>query len=157
MTQKYLKLFVSIVLCELVGIAGTPFTTSAIPSWYAGLTKPFFAPPNWVFGPVWTILYALMGVSIFLILQKGIQKKQVRQAASIFAVQLFLNFTWSIVFFGARSPILGLINIILLASMIVLNIRLFYPLSKTAAYLLLPYLAWVSFATILNMAIFFLN
>ncbi len=157
MKNKYVQGIIAILFCELVGLAGTPFTTANIPTWYAHLTKPFFAPPNWVFGPVWTTLYALMGISLFLIWKKGHKKPQVKQALKAFYAQLFFNFLWSILFFGLRSPILGLVGIFVLASTIVLSIKLFFPLSKTAAYLLLPYIAWVSFATLLNAGIFFLN
>lgn len=147
----------SITLCEVIGIAGTPFTTAAIPTWYVYLAKPSFAPPNWLFGPVWTILYLLMGISLYLIWEKGHTRPQVKQALYAFYAQLFFNFLWSVLFFGLRSPILGLVGIFFLASTILLSIKSFYPLSKWAAYLLLPYIAWVSFATLLNAAIFFLN
>jgi translocator protein len=155
--NTYLKLGLFIIGCELVGLLGTPFTMTAIPNWYAMLNKPFFSPPNWIFGPVWTLLYLLMGISIYLIWEKGIQKKKVKHAVYLFASQLTANFLWSILFFGLRSPILGLIDIVIMIVLIGLTIRSFYPLSKTAAYLLVPYLAWVSFATLLNLAILLLN
>lgn len=151
------KLIASIILCEFVGLAGTPFTITAIPTWYATLNKPFFSPPNWLFGPVWTILYFLMGVSFFLIWKQGWKHKQNLLARKYFFVQLTLNFFWSILFFGLRSPILGLINIVAMWIYIVATIKSFYPVSKLAAYLLVPYLLWVSFATILNLSIFLLN
>jgi tryptophan-rich sensory protein len=151
------KLFISVVGCELVGIAATPFTIAAIPTWYATLNKPFFSPPNWVFGPVWTTLYFLMGVSAFLIWQKGLQKKQVKRAFVYFILQLIFNFLWSLLFFGLHSSLFGLIGIVLLLIFIVLSIVSFYKLSKIAAYLLVPYLIWVSFATILNTSLLVLN
>lgn len=151
------KLFLSIVACELVGIAGTPFTISAIPTWYEGLNKPFFAPPNWIFGPVWTLLYLLMGVSLYLLWVSHAPKKRVQTARTYFFAQLFFNFIWSPVFFGLQSPLLGLIVIVLLWILIVRSIQLLLPISKIAGYLLLPYLAWVSFATLLNFAILVLN
>lgn len=154
---KLLKLAGCVVLCELVGLAGTPFTTAAIPTWYATLEKPFFSPPNWLFGPVWTVLYLMMGVSLYLIAQHGWKKPKVRTALSYFGLQLVLNLLWSISFFGLRSPVLGLINIVLLWLAILLTIKKFNPLSKTASYMLVPYLAWVSFATLLNAAIWWLN
>lgn len=151
------KLLASIVVCELVGILSTPFTLAAIPTWYSTLIKPPFAPPSWIFGPVWTLLYALMGVSFFLIWTKGLKKKKAKTALSYFLIQLSLNFLWSISFFGFHSPLLGFVNIIFLLAFIVLTIKYFYPLSKTASYLLIPYLLWVIFAAVLNGAIVILN
>jgi benzodiazapine receptor len=147
----------SVLLCQLAGILGTPFTMSAIPNWYVFLNKPFFSPPNWLFAPVWTLLYTLMGIAFYLIWRQGWQKNTVKTAGTYFLIQLFLNFLWSIFFFGLRSPELGLINIIAMLIFIILTMKHFYPLSKLAAYLLIPYLAWVSFATLLNLAILVLN
>lgn len=151
------KLLVAVIGCELVGIISTPFTISAISTWYVFLVKPSFSPPNWIFGPVWTTLYLLMGISAFLIWRKGLRNKKVKRALSYFLVQLFFNFSWSLLFFGLHSPLLGLLNIILLLISIVLTIQAFYKISKVAAYILVPYLLWVSFATILNIAIVLLN
>lgn len=151
------KLLISVIGCQLVGLLGTPFTIDAIPTWYAGLNKPFFAPPNWIFGPVWTLLYLMMGVALFLIWQQGLKKQKVATALKYFAVQLALNFIWSPIFFGLRAPLLGLVVIVAMWVMIVATMRRFYPLSKPAFYLLVPYLAWVSFATLLNAAIAVLN
>lgn len=151
------KFVVSVVACELVGIFSTPFTISAISTWYVFLNKPFFSPPNWIFGPVWTLLYFLMGVSAFLIWKKGLKNKKVKKALSYFLIQLFFNFLWSFLFFGLRSPFMGLFDIILLLGSIVITIIAFYKISKFAAYLLIPYLVWVSFATVLNIAIVVLN
>lgn len=155
--KNVLKCFIAIIICEGVGGVSALFTISAIPTWYAFLHKPFFAPPNWVFGPVWNTLYFLMGVSVFLVWQKGVKNKNVKEAVSIFAIQLGLNFLWSIIFFGLRAPAWAFIDIVLLWVAIMLSIKRFYPISKTAAYLLVPYLLWVSFATILNLAIVLLN
>ena len=151
------KLLVSIAVCELVGILSTPFTIAAIPVWYASLIKPPFSPPSWIFGPVWTLLYALMGISFFLIWVKGLNKKKVKTALTYFLIQLALNFLWSISFFGFHSPLLGFVNIIFLLVFIILTIKHFYPLSKNASYLLIPYLLWVIFATVLNGAFLILN
>lgn len=151
------KFLVSVIGCELVGILGTPFTTAAIPTWYATLNKPFFAPPNWLFGPAWTLLYFLMGVAFYLIWKQNAKSKKVQVAKKLFLAQLFFNFIWSPIFFGLRSPLLGLITIIILWTLIVATIFKFHPLSKWAAYLLIPYLLWVTFATTLNGAILFLN
>lgn len=151
------KFVISVVGCELVGILSTPFTISAIPTWYATLNKPFFSPPNWIFAPVWTTLYFLMGVSVFLIWQKGIQKEKVKRGFNYFLFQLFFNFLWSLLFFGLHSKLLGLFDIVLLLIFLILTILSFYKLSKIAAYLLVPYFLWVSFATILNISLILLN
>jgi translocator protein len=151
------KLIISIIGCELVGILGTLFTATAIPTWYATLNKPFFSPPNWIFGPVWTLLYLLMGVSLYLIWTHKGKKKQTHEAITYFLTQLACNFLWTPIFFGLKSPFLALIVIIVMWILIALTIKKFYMLSKTAGYLLIPYLLWVSFATILNAAILLLN
>lgn len=151
------KLIASVIGCELVGILGTPFTASAIPNWYATLNKPVFAPPNWLFGPAWTLLYFLMGVAFYLIWKQGWAKKKTQTARNYFFIQLALNFIWSPIFFGLRAPLPGLVIIIAMLIMIALTIKKFYPLSKPAAYLLIPYLLWVSFATLLNAGIVILN
>ena len=152
------KLLTSVIGCELVGIAATPFTISSIPTWYQYLNKPFFSPPNWVFGPVWTALYFLMGISVYLIWTKNIKNQRLKQEGlKYFLIQLGLNFLWSLLFFGLHSPLLGLIDIVILWVMIVITMRKFYPLSKIAFYLLVPYLIWVSFASFLNLSIVLLN
>jgi tryptophan-rich sensory protein len=155
--KNLLKVLIAIIGCELVGILGTVFTFSAIPNWYNGLTKPFFAPPNWIFGPVWTVLYALMGISVYLIWQLGPKKKKVRTALTFFFAQLALNFFWTPIFFGLKAPLLALFVIICMWIMIGFTIKTFYALSKYAAYLLVPYLLWVTFAMMLNAAIVLLN
>ncbi len=157
MMKQYPKLIISIIICELVGLLSTPFTVSAISNWYAYLDKPFFSPPNWIFGPVWTLLYAMMGAAAFLIWKTGLQKREVKIALSFFVFQLLLNFAWSFLFFALQNPFLALIDIVLLLLTIFITILKFYPLSKTAAYLLIPYILWVSFATLLNFSILILN
>lgn len=151
------KLIISVVCCELVGLLGTPFTISAIPVWYASLNKPFFAPPNWLFGPAWTLLYFLMGVAFFLIWRQGWSKKKIRTAGMFFAAQLGLNFLWTPIFFGLRAPALGLVVIVTLWVLIALTMKKFYSVSRLATYLLAPYLIWVTFASLLNAAIVLLN
>lgn len=151
------KLIVSIVSCELVGIAATPFTVSAVTTWYPTLNKPSFSPPNWIFAPVWTILYFLMGVSLYLVWSKGLKEKKAKIALYFFGAQLFFNFLWSFLFFGLRSPILALVDIVALWILIAITIFKFFPISKTAAYLLIPYILWVSFAAFLNLSIVILN
>lgn len=155
--KKIIRLAIAIVVCELIGLIGTPFTISAIPTWYRSLNKPFFSPPNWVFGPVWTILYLLMGISVFIIWEKGLKKKKVKEAVWYFGIQLILNFIWTFLFFGLRSLLFGMIDIVMLWIFILLTILKFYKLSKPAAYMLIPYLMWVSFASILNFSVLILN
>lgn len=150
-------LIISIAICESAGIIGSAFTFSAIPNWFSTLNKPSFSPPNYLFGPVWTILYAFMGISVYLIWQKGINKKEVRKALLIFGIHLFFNTTWSIMFFGLRSPLYGLVNISILWVLIVMVIYKFWKINNWASLILIPYLLWVSFATILNYSIFVLN
>ena len=155
--KDVLKLVASVTICQLAGSVGSVFTVSAIPNWYAGLNKPLFSPPNWVFGPVWITLYLMLGVSLYLVWRRGLEEKKVKDAILVFEVQLLLNALWSIAFFGGKSPITGLIVIALLWCAILLNIRRFWSISKTAAALLGPYFLWVSFATILNLSILLLN
>lgn len=154
---KYLRLIGLIIICELVGILGTVFTISAIPTWYFGLNKPFFSPPNYLFGPVWTTLYALMGVSIFRILELRKKSKKVGDAANLFWIQLFLNGIWTPIFFGSKQLFLAFIVIVFMWVYIYKTIRAFAKIDKLSSYLLYPYIAWVSFATILNFSIWFLN
>ena len=155
--KKLSKFLISTIGCELVGIAATPFTIAAIPTWYQTLQKPSFSPPNWIFGPAWTILYFLMGVAAYLVWIKGLEKKAVKNVLSFFIAQLVFNFLWSILFFGLHSKVLGLIDILILWTLILITIIKFYKISKLASYLLIPYILWVSFATILNLSIVLLN
>jgi tryptophan-rich sensory protein len=154
--RRLAELLVAILVCELAGLIGSLFTFASIPTWYASLVKPALNPPSWVFGPVWTTLYAMMGVSVFLVWQRR-QAKGADQALTAFALQLVLNALWSVLFFGLRNAGLALIEIVMMWLAIAWTIVLFHRLSKPAAYLLLPYLAWVSFASYLNAAIWFLN
>lgn len=146
-----------VLLPLLVGAVGAVFTLSAIPTWYATLARPWFAPPNWLFGPAWTVLYILMGVASFLVYQKRETDPGVDGALKVYGLQLFINLLWSLIFFGLQSILGGFITILLLWVLILVTIRRFYPVSPTAGLLLVPYLAWVSFATILNFAILQLN
>jgi tryptophan-rich sensory protein len=154
---KYVKLIASIIICELAGIIGSLFTASAIPTWYTTLAKPALNPPSWVFGPVWTTLYALMGIAAFLVWQKGWHHQGVRKALTVFGLQLILNTLWSIIFFSLHSPLWALVDITLMWLAIVWTMILFYKISKPTLWLLLPYIMWVSFAAYLNGAIWFLN
>ena len=150
-----LKLIVSVVVCEFAGIAGSFFTVSSIPTWYAALAKPALNPPAWLFGPVWVALYLLMGISLWLVWRSNSSEK--KKAIGLFIVQLTLNAVWSPVFFGAQSIGNALAIIVLLWAAIVLTILVFKKISKAAAWLLFPYIIWVSFAVYLNFAIWMLN
>jgi translocator protein len=155
--NNFFKLIIAVGVSELAGVIGSFFTVSAIPNWYSTLVKPALSPPSWVFGPAWTTLYALMGIAAFLVWKYGWERKDVKTALGIFGIQLFLNAIWSIIFFGLQSPGWALVEIALLWFAIVWTIAVFYKISKPAAYLLVPYLLWVSFATYLNYAIWTLN
>lgn len=158
MTEKNIINFVlSIAICETAGLIGSVFTFSSIPTWYATLVKPPLNPPSWVFGPVWTILYALMGIAAFLIWQKLEKNKKAKESLMIFGLQLTLNTLWSIVFFGLQMPGLAFIIIVMMWLAIAGTIFSFAKISRTAAYLLVPYLIWVSFASYLNFGLWFLN
>lgn len=152
-----IKLAVSLMVCLLAGAVGSFFTFASIPTWYAGLKKPFFSPPNWLFGPVWTILYIMMAVAAYLIWQKGLANSKVQTGLELFAIQLVLNLCWSIIFFGLRAPLFAFVEIVTLWLVILFTIQKFSQISATAGWLLVPYLAWVSFASILNFSIFLLN
>jgi len=154
--NKISKLLASMIICELAGAMGSVFTISQINGWYAGLVKPSFNPPNWIFAPIWTALFILMGIALYLVWtgKKEISKKK---AVQIFAVQLVLNVLWSLVFFGLHSPVMGFLIIVPLWIAIFLTIKEFYKISKVASYLLVPYILWVSFASVLNAFIWFLN
>jgi translocator protein len=155
--KKAFGILLCILVCELAGVIGSVFTTPSIPGWYAGLAKPPFNPPNWVFAPVWTTLYAMMGLAAYLVYEKGQRNKEVRKALAVFAGQLVLNALWSIVFFGAHTILGAAVVIVLLWAMILESILLFSKISRAAAFLLIPYFLWVSFATILNISLYVLN
>lgn len=152
-----LILIIAIVICNLAGLLGSLVTVTGPGSWYAGIAKPAFSPPGFLFAPVWTTLYILMGISLYLIWMEGTGRKDVRIALAVFAIQLVLNGLWTFLFFGLQSPILGLAEILVLWVFIVLTIVLFHRIRKAAAYLLVPYLLWVSFAAFLTYTIWTLN
>ena len=154
---KPLKIIAIVIGCEMVGILGSYFTFSSIPTWYAYLNKPFFNPPNWIFGPVWTLLYAMMGFAAFVIWEKAKNKTVRKKAMRLFGFQLFLNGIWTPIFFGLKNLLFALLVIIALWVLILLTIEEFHKIEKKAAYLLVPYLLWVTFATLLNLAILILN
>lgn len=151
--RSWLVLAGFVVLCLAVAALGGWVTVQAVAEWYPTLNKPSWTPPSWLFGPVWTVLYIMMAVAAWLVWKAG----QAKVALLLFGAQLLLNLAWSFLFFGARSPGLGLIDIVLLWLAIAATIFAFSLRSRLAAYLMVPYLCWVSFATALNAAIFVLN
>lgn len=155
--RPVITLAVVVGLCVLLGALGGLITAPQIESWYVTLEKPGFTPPSWVFGPVWTVLYALQGVAAWLTWRAGIGRRAVQVALGLFVVQFVLNVAWSPAFFGLESPLLGLVVIGPLWVAIVATIAAMFRVDRRAAALLVPYLAWVSFATLLNYAIWTLN
>lgn len=151
------KLFASVTLCLFVAYLGSLITIPAITTWYVTLHKPFFTPPNWLFGPVWSVLYLLMGISFYLVWEKGIKSKSAVYAVKVFLVQLVLNYFWSVAFFALHNPHLAFLVILCLWGAIFYTICLFMKRSKVAAFLLYPYIFWVSFALLLNLFIVALN
>ncbi len=149
--SRFIRLVLLVALCESAGLVGAIFTLNSVSTWYPTLVKPFFTPPSSIFGPVWTFLYFLMGISLYLVWGK----KKIN--LTWFWVQLILNSLWSIVFFGLKSPSSAFIIIVFLWASIFLTMNAFKKVNKTSAYLLLPYLTWVSFATLLNLFIVILN
>ena len=155
--KDILYLVGSIVVCQLAGVVGGIFTASSVGTWYGGLVKPSFNPPGWIFSPVWISLYLMMGIALFLILRKGFGSAGVRAAVVLFACQLVLNALWSFLFFGLRVPFVAFLEIVVLWFFIVMTTIKFFQLSKAAGILLLPYLLWVSFASVLNFFLWSLN
>ena len=156
-TKNIVKLTVALVVCELTGVIGAVFTTPAIPVWYATLVKPSFNPPAWIFAPVWTILYTLMGIAVYLVWSKGPKRKEVKIALGIFSVQLILNVLWSFIFFGNQNIGGAFLEIIFLWVAILATIVAFHRISRTAAWILVPYIVWASFAGYLNYFIWQMN
>lgn len=154
--RPWLTLLASVLGCELVGAAGSVFTAASIDSWYVDLARPALAPPNWVFGPVWTTLFAFLGVALWLV-WRAVPAPGTRRALGLFAVQFALNVAWSAAFFGLRSPVAGLVVIGALWLAIVATIRAFDRVDRRAAVLLVPYLLWVTFAAYLNYGFWSLN
>ena len=150
------RLVISILICQAAGIIGSFFTFTSVSGWYQTINKPSFNPPGYIFGPVWIILYLMMGISLFLIWQKK-HIVSIKYPVIIFSVQLFLNTLWSIIFFGLHNPLFAFFDILLLLVFIILTVISFYKVSKPASLLLIPYLLWVSFASVLNYFIVKLN
>lgn len=151
------RFIAAVVICELAGAIGSLFTSPAIPTWYIDLVKPSFNPPVWLFGPVWTVLYFLMGISLFIVWRAGIKGTEVFRPVFFFAIQLILNVLWSYLFFGLKSPLAALYGITVLWIAILITIFQFFRIKKVAAYLLIPYILLVSFAALLNYSIWQLN
>ncbi|WP_137283724.1 TspO/MBR family protein [Halorussus salinisoli] len=152
----WVVLFGSIAVCELAGIVPSILTAEDVATWYPTLAKPAFTPPSWVFGPVWTTLYLLMGVALYLVWRSD--RGRLRQVAlAVFGVQLVLNAAWSLVFFGSQAVLGGLAVILALLAVILATIAAFARVDRRAAVLLVPYLLWVGFATALNFEIWRLN
>lgn len=157
MNIKILRISIAVAICLFVGFLSGFATQSSISDWYVTLNKPSFNPPNWIFAPVWTVLYVLMGVAAGIVWNKGFHHKWVKTALYHFIFQLIFNAAWSITFFGLRSPAYAILVIIVLMVLIILTIKWFRIVNRTAALLLIPYLLWVSFASILNYSIWQLN
>ena len=157
MIMNWWKLIASIFLCQMAGAIGSLATFQNITGWYLTLNKPFFTPPNWVFGPVWLTLYTLMGIALYLVWMQGLEKRKVKQALQIFGLQLTLNSLWSIVFFGMHGLAAGLFVIVILWLAILWTITRFWKIDRTAAWLLVPYIVWVTIATALNAGVWLLN
>lgn len=157
MKRKVLKISIAVAVCLLVGFLSGFATQASVNTWYVDLQKPFFNPPNWIFAPVWTLLYIQMGIAAGIVWIKGLHHIWVKTALYHFGFQLLLNASWSIVFFGLKNPFFGLLVILTLLVLIVLTIKWFKIVSKLAAWLMVPYLLWVIFATILNFSIWQLN
>jgi benzodiazapine receptor len=157
--QKILVFAGCLALCFLAAALGSAFTYSQIPTWYVTLNKPPFNPPNWIFGPVWTVLYILMAISLYriLLLKAGKRSDTKRRSIHYFTLQLILNTLWSIVFFGLHAPLGAFIVIAALWIAIFMTMQAFSKLDKPAGQLLVPYLLWVSFASLLNLSVVLLN
>lgn len=152
-----LRLIICLVVTLGVGFAGSLFTAPAVDTWYAALRKPAFTPPGWLFAPVWTALYVMMAAAAFLVWRVGAGSRWTVAALTAFAVQLGLNFLWSVIFFGWKQPGWAMVDIIALWIMIAVTMALFARLSALACWLLAPYIIWVTFASVLNFEIWRLN
>ncbi|MCK0161542.1 TspO/MBR family protein [Allomuricauda sp. F6463D] len=157
MKKRLFYISICVLVCLAIGFLSSIATQSSVNDWYLTLNKPSFTPPSWLFAPVWTTLYILMGISAGMVWSKGYHHIWVKSALYHFVFQLLLNALWSIVFFGLRNPLLGLVVILALLTMIILTIKWFRVISKPAAYMMIPYVIWVAFAAALNYKIWELN
>ncbi len=155
--ESWSKLLFSVIVCNVAGVIGSIFTTPNITTWYATLVKPAFVPPNWVFAPVWTTLFILMGVSFYFVWEKEKFSRECNRCLKVFSAQLLLNILWSALFFGAKNLAAAFVEIIILWIFIAYTIRLFWNVDRRSGYLLMPYIAWVSFAALLNLSLWLLN
>jgi len=154
--MKIFSLILSIFIAHLAGVIGSVFTVSSVDTWFVLLDKPLWNPPGWVFGPVWLLLYTLMGIAAYCVWQRR-KEKPVRAALVLYGVQLFLNAFWSVAFFGLQNPALAFFDIILLLICFVITSILFFRIDRIAAVLMMPYALWVGFALFLNYTIWMLN
>ncbi len=158
MTKKLIvRISIAIGICLFIGFLGALATQSSIADWYVQLNKPSFNPPNWLFGPVWTLLYILMGIAAGIVWSKGFYHKWVQTALYHFGFQLMLNAFWSLLFFGLKEPFWALLDIMALFVVLIFTIKWFKIVNNLAAYLLIPYAMWVAFATLLNFELWRLN
>jgi len=155
--SSFWKLVFSILICESTGIVSSLISQAAMNSWFAALAKPSWNPPSYLFAPVWTSLYLLMAIALWLVWKSSAPHLQKKRALSLFAIQLFLNFWWSIIFFKFHSPLFAFVDIVLMNIFIILTIFNFATISRLAAWLLVPYISWVFFASLLNYTIWRLN
>jgi benzodiazapine receptor len=156
--NKLTRIIIAVIVCLAVGYSSSQVTRTGVETWYPTIVKPFFNPPNWIFAPVWTLLFVLMGIAAGLVWDKiKEQNEAVKKALGFFLIQLVLNAIWSYLFFGLKNPMLALIEIALLWLMIYETYLKFIKINKIGGYLLVPYLAWVAFAGILNASIWWLN
>ena len=159
MSKKFsliLSFIISILIAQTTGFLGSIFTAPNIKTWYAFLEKPFFSPPDWLFAPAWIILYTLMGIAAFLVWQKR-HSKGVKLALWLYLIHLGFNALWSVIFFGFKNPGLAFFEILILWVLILIVTVKFFKIEKAAGFLFIPYLFWVTFAAILNFAVWQLN
>jgi tryptophan-rich sensory protein len=155
--NTFFKLLISVLIPLVVGGISGFFTSQSVSGWYATIQKPWFNPPNWIFGPVWTLLYVLMGISFFVVWKTEVAINLKNKAMLLFTAQLLVNFLWSYFFFYCQEPGWALVDIILMWGLILLTILSFGKISSLSAWLLVPYICWVSFAAVLNYSIWSLN
>jgi translocator protein len=155
--KSWQKLIISLIIPQLIAAAGAYFTVTGVGSWYREINRPEWNPPSWVFGPVWTLLYIMMGIALFLVWRSNAPANAKRQAVILWSAQLLFNFFWSLIFFGLQQPGWAFAEIVVLWLLILLTIFAFARISKLAAWLLVPYISWVSFAGMLNFAIWQMN
>ena len=155
--KKGIQIAIAVAICLFAGFIGSVATQTSVNTWYTGIEKPFFNPPNWVFAPVWTSLFVLMGVAAGIVWSHGFYHKWVKTALYHFGFQLLLNIAWSLVFFGLKEIFGALLIVVGLFVLLLFTFKWFKVVNKTAAYLLVPYILWVGFASVLNFAIWRLN